>query len=373
MLGESLVGLIWRSWCWCCCFFGLIIMRCIDVCVAADEVDGDGDNEEIRVRFPCINMSNSCSCAISGGGGGGRNSLGWCCRGGEWSWALLECVFFSTVVIEPLVFINDRDWLDVSGVARVKELFKDLLPLKWWRSFWKWEIGLTGVIGGRSLAAVRAVGGEAWTNKLLAIIVDDAVEGEGGEGDMDRRVLVEPCARRLWTKRSMESLFVVVFCFSEGKSAGMNHPRERWRNIAIDFLLLLRLLLANELRDMCVAYTYLDVTSRSNIAHTRTYTYSTFHDDMSYRLSVCVCDYHTEIDRSDMNAPMNEKARRPAGRYHRIDCYDCLFSCSTTRRRSEPNGTGQDLKRVTLTSDLSRASLIFHLNKESNLNRLGED
>lgn len=167
----------------------------------------------------------------------------------------------------------------------------------------------------------------------------------------------------------MESLSVVFFCLSEGKSAGMNHPRERRTNIVIDIL---PLLLANELRDMCVAYTYLDVTSRSNIAHTRTYTYSTFHDDMSYRLSVCVCDYHTEIDRSDMNAPMNEKARRPPGRYHPMDCYDCLFSCST-RRRSEPNGTGQDLKRVTLTSDLSRASLIFHLNKESNLNRLEED
>lgn len=35
--------------------------------------------------------------------------------------------------------------------------------------------------------------------------------------------------------------------------------------------------------------------------------YSIFHVDRSYRLDVCVFDYHKVIDRSDMNDLMDEK------------------------------------------------------------------
>jgi hypothetical protein len=181
-----------------------IIMRWIDVCVVADDDDGDGDIDEIRVRLLWNNISSNCSWAISGGGGGGKGSFEGFCLGGNCAKDWLLVLFFSIVDIEPLVLIVDRCWLDVSDVPRVNELLADLFPLKWCKSFWKCDTGLTGVGGGRSIAA-RDKGGEAWTSKWFAIIVDeaggrDAEEFRGGAGDIDLIVFVLSCEVRFLTK-----------------------------------------------------------------------------------------------------------------------------------------------------------------------------
>ena len=83
-------------------------------------------------------------------------------------------------------------------------------------------------------------------------------------------------------------------------------------------------------------YAYLNVTVISNIVHIETYMYSTFHDDMSYRLSVCVFDYRMGIDRLDINDLMNEKYID----HHRpLKLFSLLM-----KKKDEPNETGQDLK-----------------------------
>lgn len=217
ILGEMLEGLIGIA---CCFFFGIII-RWMEVCVVADDVEGDGDMEEIRVRLLWKRISSNCSCAISGGGGGGKVSSSL----GSEVW-LLWCrlIWFWRIVVEPLLFINDLCWLEVRDVPRMNEdwLGEDLLLLKWCRSFWKWDIGLTGVGGGRSLIE-RDIGGDAWTNKLLAIIIDDMggcwndddddeIKGGGGgsggkgggKGDID--LIVFTCDERFLTKRIIRSI-----------------------------------------------------------------------------------------------------------------------------------------------------------------------
>ncbi len=202
ILGEIFAGLI----CVCCCLFFVIIIRWIDVCVAADDVDGDGDMDESRVWFPWNNIPSNCSWAISGGGGGGKGSSDCCWYfGGNCSGHLLW-LFFSIVAIEPFVLMADRCWLDVSGVPRMKELFNDLFALKWCKSLWKWDTGLTGVGGSRSVAA-REIGGEAWTSKLFAIIVEELADWEkeddevgGGKGDIALLVLLLSNEHRFWTK-----------------------------------------------------------------------------------------------------------------------------------------------------------------------------
>jgi hypothetical protein len=64
--------------------------------------------------------------------------------------------------------------------------------------------------------------------------------------------------------------------------------------------------------------------------------YSTFHDDMSYRLSVCVFDYHMDIDRSNIVDLMNGKYID----HRRLE----EISSLPMRKKDEPNETGQYLK-----------------------------
>lgn len=217
ILGEILEALIWNCWCTCCCdccFILLIITRWMDVCVVTDDVDGDGDMDEIRGRLLWNSISSNCSWAISGGGGGGSGSSE-CDLGGNFSGLLLSA-FFIIVENDPLVLTIDRCWLDVSGVPRTNELFTDLLPLKWCKIFWKCDNGLTGVGGGRSIVE-RDIRGEAWTSKLLAIIVDEVrgweEEADLGRfaGDMDLIVLVLSCEHRFLTKINV--LFYFLFMF----------------------------------------------------------------------------------------------------------------------------------------------------------------
>jgi hypothetical protein len=77
-------------------------------------------------------------------------------------------------------------------------------------------------VGGGLSIVERDIGGEAWTNKLFAIIIDEIggwkdVEvgggggrddggGGGGRGDIDLIVIVLSCEHRFWTKRIKSSL-----------------------------------------------------------------------------------------------------------------------------------------------------------------------